>query len=257
MKIAQITDLHISLDNANRFGVDLRRNFIDILQAAQESSPDLIVLTGDLCFDQADAAVYRWIKTCLDAVGVPYVVIGGNHDDSSVLARSFQTEHLLRKGELYFHRHIEGHELFFLETSRGFVSPQQLEWLTQELSELNRDAIVFMHHPPLTGGVPYMDLHYPLKNRWDIQALFFAFPHAVSVFCGHYHAEKTLRCRNLGVHITPSTYFQIDWRQEEFRVDHLRIAFREIRLRQDGVVESTVVYRDGNSIHPLHSTNKQ
>ncbi|MEY3367049.1 MAG: hypothetical protein RI973_204 [Bacteroidota bacterium] len=248
MKIAQITDLHVSVDNANSFGVDVRKNFLDILQAARESSPDLMVLTGDLCFDQADAAVYSWIKSCLDNTGVPYAVIGGNHDESSALARVFQTEHLLRAGELYFHLRIREHELFFLETSRGFVSPQQLKWLEQELSGLDREVVVFMHHPPLIGGVRYMDLHYPLQNMGDIQALFHDFPHAVSVFCGHYHTEKTLHCRNLAVHITPSTYFQIDWRQEKFRVDHLRIAFREILLRQDGAIESTVVYRDGNSI---------
>ena len=91
-----------------------------------------------------------------------------------------------------------------------------------------------------------MDMNHALRNMHDIQQLFFGFPHHLSIFCGHYHVEKTLNIRNLTVHITPSTYFQIDWRHEGFKVDHLRIALREINLRRDGVVESTVLYFDGN-----------
>jgi len=248
MKIVQITDLHISGESSNTFGVDVRQNFLDTLKAVRSISPDFIVLSGDLCFDTGDPKIYLWIKSHVDFLKIPYTVIGGNHDDPAAIAQAFNMEHLLVGGELYFKRVLGGHTVLFLETSTGVVSDLQLKWLDLELSRLKKDTVIFMHHPPVTGGVPYMDANYALRNMDDIQRVFFAFPHHLSVFCGHYHVEKTLTVRNLSVHITPSTYFQIDWRQEGFKVDHLRIALREINLRKDGVTESSVLYFEGNKI---------
>ncbi len=238
--------MHVAGPDEATNSVDVRQNFLDILRAAKASSPELIVLSGDLCFDQGDERIYRWMKSRLDLLNIPYTVIGGNHDNSEMMAKVFEIEHLLVSEELYYKRTADLHTLLFLETSTGYVSADQLNWLDHELSHLERDAVVFMHHPPLIAGVPHMDINFPLKNMELVQEVFFRFPHHVSVFCGHYHAEKTLCKNNLTVHVTPSTYFQMDWRQEDFKVDHLRIALREIRLRDDGVVESTVVYFDGN-----------
>jgi Icc protein len=246
MKIIQITDLHIAGEGVNTNGVDVHQNFLDVLKAAKSLSPDLIVLSGDLCFDTADEGVYQWIKSHLDFIKVPYTVIGGNHDNSELMARVFNLEHLLITEELYYKRILGHHYLLFLETSSGVVSEEQLAWLEYELSRQENDTVVFMHHPPLVAGVPHMDVNYPLRNMEAVQEVFFNFRHHLSVFCGHYHVEKTLCVKNLTVHITPSTYFQMDWHSEKFKVDHFRIALREINLRQDGIVSSTVVYFDGN-----------
>jgi Icc protein len=246
MKIIQITDLHVALEEQNSFGVDVRQNFLDILKAIRQRSPDLLVLTGDLCYDTGDEKVYRWMKSHLDFLGFPYVVIGGNHDDPILLAEVFEMEHLLVSGELYFKRWLGEQTVLFLESSQGFISPKQLIWLEHELSKLEGSVVVFMHYPPIFGGVAHMDDNYPLKNIQMLQDVFFAFPHHISLFCGHYHVEKVICYRNLTVHITPSTYFQINWRSAAFKVDHYRIALREITLRNDGSVESSVVYFDGN-----------
>lgn len=246
MKLVQITDLHVAEEGEFTHGVDVRQNFLDILQAVKSCSPDLLVLSGDLCYDTANEQVYQWMKAQLDALPVPYAVISGNHDTPEVLAKNFNIEHLLTDGELYYKLPLGDHTLLFLETSIGTVSEGQLAWLAQELASMDRDAVIFMHHPPVPGGVPYMDVNYPLHNMAAVQEVFFKFPHQVSVFCGHYHVEKTMRVKNLTVHITPSTYFQIDWRGEAFQVDHYRPALREINLRPDGIVESRVVYYEGN-----------
>lgn len=246
MKIVQITDLHIANDDDRTFDVDVRRNFRDILKKTRELAPDLIVLTGDLCYDTGNADIYRWIKTQMDFVKIPYTVIAGNHDQPDLLAAEFDVDYLLVGKELYYRRDIDGHAVLFLETSSGEVSQAQLQWLEIELSRLQGDTVIFMHHPPLTGGVPYMDHHYALRNRQELQELLFTFPHHLTIFCGHYHVEKSLCIRNLTVHITPSTYFQIDCHSESFKVDHYQIGLREINLRKDKVVESTVLYLEGN-----------
>ncbi|MCB0520959.1 MAG: metallophosphoesterase [Lewinellaceae bacterium] len=246
MKIVQITDLHIANEGTETFGVDVRQNFLDVLKAAKELLPDLLVLSGDLCYDTGDQHIYQWIKARLDFLKIPYTVISGNHDEPGLLAKTFDMEHMLVGDELYFKRAFGKHVILFLETSKGIVSEGQLEWLSHELDHLSNDVVIFMHHPPLIGGVPHMDINYPLQNMEEVQRLFNGFPHHISIFCGHYHVEKVVCSGNLTVHITPSTYFQMDWHQENFKVDHYQVALREIVIRENGTVESTVIYLPGN-----------
>ncbi len=246
MKLIQITDLHVASEGEFTHGVDVRQNYLDILKAAQSFSPDLLIVSGDLAFDTPDEQVYRWMKSQLDALPIPYAVIGGNHDDSTLLARVFGLEHLLTNHELYYKLALGDRSLLLLETSSGTASDTQLEWLANELAQMDEPAVIFMHHPPVKAGVPFLDINYPLLNMADVQAILHRHPYAVSVFCGHYHVDKVLCSKNLTVHITPSTYFQIDWRHQEFQIDHHRPGLREINLRPDGVVESAVVYYEGN-----------
>lgn len=246
MKIIQITDLHVANEGVDTHGVDVRQNFLDVLRAVRAFSPDLLVLTGDLSYDVPNEQVYLWIKSQLEALEIPYAIIAGNHDGSAVMAHAFGLAHLLSGDELYYKMPIDGGAILFLETSSGTVSDTQLAWLEAELGQLDQDTLIFMHHPPINGGVPYMDKNYPLRNAAVVLPVLQKFPHHVSVFCGHYHVEKLLCAKNVTVHITPSTYFQMKWSAPEFAIDHLRIAYREINLRDDGVVESTVVYLDGN-----------
>ena len=248
MKIVQITDLHIAEEGEDSYGVDVRQNFQNILATVRSLSPDLIVLTGDLCLNSGNEMTYQWVRSYLDFLEIPYTAIGGNHDHSPILAKAFRIGHLLVGNELFYKRKLGTHTALFLETSVGEVSKRQLDWLEFELQHIDRDAVIFMHHPPVIGGVPFMDNKYALRNMDEVQAIFFNFPHHLTIFCGHYHVEKTLCTRNLTVHITPSTYFQIDPHAEGFKVDHFHVACREINLRDDGVVDSTVIYQEGNTL---------
>lgn len=248
MKLIQITDLHVANEGEHTYGVDVRQNFLDILKAVKSFDPQQLIISGDLAFDTGNEQVYRWMKSHLDELGIPYAIIAGNHDDSAILANVFGMEQLLTDGDLYYRLPLPGQDLLLLETSKGTVSASQLAWLEAELAALNGPAVIFMHHPPVEGGVPYMDVNYPLRNMAEVQSVLLRHPFPVYIFCGHYHVEKMLCLQNLTVHITPTTYFQMKWQQPEFLLDHFRIGLREINLRPDGVVESTVVYYDGNKL---------
>ena len=106
MKIIQITDLHIDTPGDETHGVDIRQNFLDVLKIATERQPDLFVLTGDLCQLEANKSVYEWIKNHLDATDIPYEVIAGNHDESSMIATTFNKDNYLTNKELYFSKII-------------------------------------------------------------------------------------------------------------------------------------------------------
>lgn len=242
MKIVQITDLHIGRPGEDTYGVDVRGNFEAILSSACARQPQRLIVSGDLCYRDGDASIYTWVKAKLDGTGVPYIVISGNHDDPVLMAEVFGLKDLLQEKELYFTKDFGGQPVLFLDTTTGRVSDAQQAWLRDQLAQQrDQEAVVFMHHPPVQGGVPFMDERHPLQNREEVQTIFFEHPQNVSIFTGHYHAEKTIRQRNIVVHITPSCFFQIGQRSAGFEVDHYRIGLREINWH-DGLLMNTVHY---------------
>ena len=247
MKIIQITDLHVGQEQEDTYGVDVRANCTNILQKAKALKPDALVLTGDLCFRDAQRGIYQWILPQLEALEIPYYLIAGNHDESPMMAHSFDLVDLLTEGELYYKEKWGDWPVLFLDTSAGYVSKPQLKWLEKRLSKLEDKVIVFMHHPPIKCGVPFMDNKHSMQHKKQIQKLLYAFPGQVNVFCGHYHVEKVIRSQNMLLHITPSCFFQISQQYEHFEPDHRRIGLREITLDGDQLM-STVHYYKGKKL---------
>ncbi len=245
MRIIQLTDLHIGQLGADSYGVDVRKNFKNALAKALPLWPDLFIVTGDLCLDRGDSEIYRWIKQELDRTAVTYLLLPGNHDDVTLLTEVFEQQERVKHGELYYLEQLADRTVLFLDTSSGTMSDIQLQWLDKTLSEIDEDPLlVFMHHPPLLAGVPYMDSKYCLENWQTVSDLFIRQDFSVEVFCGHYHVHKSVQLYNLTVHITPSTYFQIDQFHTDFQVDHRRPGFRVIDL-VEGQVRETVRFCDG------------
>ena len=247
MTIIQITDLHIGHEGDETHGVDVRENFLKILKEIETRQPDSLVLTGDLCLMDGNVDIYAWIKKHLDKLSIPYEVIAGNHDDSAILAKAFGKIADLHDTELFFKRRIGNKTCLFLDSSIGELSSNQLLWLGKELRELQEDVLIFMHHPPVNGGVVFMEKKYAMRGREQLQSVLFNYGQAVTVFCGHYHVEKTICQQNTTVHITPSTYVQINDKAEDFTVDHHRIALREINF-DNYAVRSTVRYFNGRKL---------
>lgn len=241
MRIVQITDLHIGLADEATFEIDVRANFLKICEKIRQLAPDYVVISGDLCYQNAHPVIYSWIKQQLDALEITYDLISGNHDDPVMLAQAFNIEHLLVDGALYYQRQLEGFPYLFLDTTTGVISSKQLSWLANCLKKQLGRLIIFMHHPPLLAGVPHMDHHYALENRDEVLELLLEYPGPVDVFCGHYHVDKTISTENVNVHITPSNFFQIDQYSEKFAVDHRRPGLREIEITSE-YLRHTVIF---------------
>lgn len=241
MRIIQITDIHIPAKGEETYGIDVHQNFLDSLQKAKSLEPDHLVISGDLCNIDGDRETYEWVKARLELVDIPYSLLVGNHDDGGLMSEVFGLSHLMVNGELFYKYFFGNQSCLFLDTGRHLLSEQQLEWLANELRVLQGDVLIFMHHPPLFGGVPFMDNKYALQNRTAVQKILFNHINNIHIFCGHYHVDKVLHQNNVTVYITPSTYFQIDQHSEEFKVDHKRIGLREIVI-EDGYMSTAVHY---------------
>ncbi len=243
-RIAQITDTHIGKEGEYPYGVDVRANFMRILEDIGAFRPDLIVHTGDLVFRDPDAGIYRWIKRQLDRLSIPYYAISGNHDDSAVMKEVFALPGELRSGRWYAAMVKEGVQLLFLDSGVGDIDEGQLRWLGDRLHEGVDAHVVFIHHPVLEAGVPYMEANYRLANQEQLRKVLGRAEAEVYVFCGHYHVHRTSAQGRIHQHITPSCFFQIDAQREDFGIDHYRIGWRMIEW-QEGVLRHYVRYHDG------------
>lgn len=235
IKIIQISDLHIGAENEDTSGIDVRKNFLNFIDVLPSHQPDMLVITGDLCFQTGQADIYRWIQKQLDKLGFPVWIISGNHDDSTLLAQNHHLEAHLKNGELFYRVDLDDYSFIFLNTAPGACSAAQYHWLETQLQKANRTPVIFMHHPPAYAGVPFMDNNYPFREMEKMQEILCAYPGNLNIFCGHYHSERTVCYKNLAIHIAPSTFFQIDHRFEDFKIKNSPPGFREIVFTKNGV----------------------
>jgi len=241
MILFQITDIHIGFANEETFGIDVRGNFRQLLDTLAPQTFDLLVITGDLCYQTGQTIIYQWIKTELDRRQMSYLLLAGNHDDVGLMMACFDLSAETPGTQLYYPGKAEQPPLAFLDTSSGVLPEAQLLFLQQYLETHQRPICLFMHHPPLPMGVPFMDQNYPLRNSDALLPLLLAHPYPISIFCGHYHVEKSLRLHNIDVHITPSTFFQLNGQIPTFEIDHKRPGYRRIYWNGERL-EHTVHY---------------
>lgn len=243
MIITQITDPHIAPEGERPFQVDTRAHFLKTLDLQKREKPDLLVLTGDLSYRYGNESTYLWIRNQLNETGIPFRVIGGNHDDSSLLAKVFKLEeHLHNSIELYYEEKVPGYHLIYLDSSIGSLSKMQWKWLSEKIDDDPKlHKVLFIHHPPVSGGVPYMDSQYPFKEQEEFQELLGNIDKHITAICGHYHVEKTILRTGVQVFITPSPFFNIDDREIDFKQVGNRPCYRRIKLGPHSL-ETSVFY---------------
>ena len=235
--IAQITDIHIDLPQKSLSNRKSRTNFILTLEEIRNQKKiDLIVLSGDLAFKEGNLEIYIWIKTKLDLLNIPYLIVSGNHDNNEQLAAVFKLGEQLKDNYLYFSKTINDRKMIFLDSSTNSVSEKQLTWLKNECKHSHqKEMILFMHHPPIYCNCKYMDRNFPLQNMKEVQKALLTCPTIKNIFTGHYHTGKTLKFHNKTIHITPSTYFQINEKTKKFTIKNKKPGWRLIIWNEKGI----------------------
>ncbi len=233
ISIAQVTDIHIAKEGESPNGIDVRANFLKVLEEVKRAKVDYMVVSGDLCSQVGIIEVYQWVKRHLDATEIPYFIMSGNHDNPAMLAEVFGLTHLLQNRELYYSHKIEGlGQLIFLDSTTGMVSSPQLSFLTDSCKDVNEPQLLFMHHPPTLAGVPHMDNNYALQNIEEVQsALKNCASKPQAIFSGHYHCGRSVCLSDIDIttYITPSSaYFQLNPDIDHFEIGSYRSAWRKI-----------------------------
>jgi 3',5'-cyclic-AMP phosphodiesterase len=211
--LAQLSDLHLGADWE---GVDPQPRLEQVIEAVRSlpNPVDAVVVSGDLTAagSEEDSLAARRL---LDRLEVPVHVLPGNHDLRASLRRAFE---LPGEGDEPIDYSVEVGELrlVVLDSTvpgedRGALETEQLRWLGAELGrEPERPAILAMHHPPLTTGIPEWDgINLIPAERKALAEVVARHPQLRAIVGGHLHRVVSSALAGCPVLSAPSTYLQI------------------------------------------------
>lgn len=214
MRLVQITDPHLRADGSSFQGLDNEYRWAQALAAAQQLAPDLLLLSGDFCAELPKQSTYQKLRPQLEDLAIPYALLAGNHDSRKMLRSTFGFPGA-PDAPIYYQKTVGDRQLLALDSSKGELEAEQLEWLTTALANSSMPMLA-IHHPPCPMGARFMDSKYPLKNYQPLVELLQADGRPIVVLCGHYHFGQQLQSKNLQVYCCPPTSFFIDPLADEF-----------------------------------------
>ena len=219
MRIYQITDTHVA-PKAHY----TRDNFTRLMGFCRQDPPDLLVLSGDLTQEDADANTCEWMADHIPA-DLPHVVLEGNHDDPDVIERVFTNAIPNSFGA--FAIPLDAVDLAFANTGSGHFPDEQLEWLQHR--RLRENSVLFTHYPPRRVSGGYMDSNWALANQ-DAADAALRETRIGHVFCGHYHAAYSGQSHadSYVLHVTPSPAYEVDLASVERQLSRARIPVQVI-----------------------------
>ena len=177
-RFALFTDLHIQMINPQP-AIDLQ-NAVNDVNALQ--GIDFVIVSGDVT-ESGDWASLQKAKSILDGLSIPYYITVGNHELK--WSESGATDFVKVFGADKFSFMHKGFRFIGFATGPvikmgdGHVSPQDIDWVSEELSKNGKNipVIAVTHYPLLGGDVDnWYDMTDVLRN-YNVQA----------VLGGHYH----------------------------------------------------------------------
>ena len=169
-RICQITDIH--LDSTERFD-EYEQTFALIRQTLRDTSPDLIVITGDIAWGTGDREAVDRLVDELDAFGIPWAPVHGKHDGERLGGRDeggrrMFAEMLLGRKNCLFEMGPESVDgwgnylvtvggtaeqpdwaLYMLDSHRGHFALNQIVWYAETSAAFGagHSELAFFHVP--------------------------------------------------------------------------------------------------------------
>lgn len=215
MLILQLTDFHAMPSGMKLGEIDTREAFSRLIArlGSFEPRPDLIVVSGDVG-DTGSDEEYAFVAAGLRSLGVPFVMVPGNHDMREPLRRAFPAETGTLPDHLASSREFGGLRIICLDTLRegynhGELSDGQLRWLATALDEARgQPTVIVMHHPPFETGLPMMDAIGLNVGREELARILEGRGNILGILCGHVHRAISGRFAGLDVMVAPSASHQ-------------------------------------------------
>ena len=192
MRVAQITDTHISLEVPSR-AADLERCIAQI--NALDPLPDLVIHTGDISHN-GQPEEYETARKILQKLKVPWFVLTGNKDNRERMIEAFSQCGIPRSGFPFVQYAIDQlpvrigciDTLSDTDNNGDFCADRlnDLECLLGE--EPDRPTAVFMHHPTFEVETIPDPFQFVSKESAEALSQLIAQHGSVCrVFCGHVH----------------------------------------------------------------------
>lgn len=213
VRVLQLSDLHLCAKSGTRLhGVPTRETLRGVLEHIRSESVDFdhVIITGDLA-DDGEVETYRTLRVLLKDHLTRCRLLPGNQDDREHIRRVFPEIVGHNNGPLNFAFQAGDWRLIGLDTllpgaEEGYLSPDQLNWLSAELAAfVDMPTVIFLHHPPVPvypGGEA--DLNHPERFLEIVTGS----PQVKVVCAGHVHYASQERVGHTSFLTTPSTAFQ-------------------------------------------------
>lgn len=220
MLLAQISDLHVTTEDAVHKMVDSTATLWRAVEILNEMSPrpDAVLATGDLV-DHGTDAEYKVLFGILNALELPLYLLPGNHDSAPLLRMHLHFHGHLRADEPgHLGTVIDRHEvrLVLVDTTDparqdASFPAERAAWLARTLAAApERPTLVATHHPPFRTGIWWMDqMGFDPEDQARFEAVIRAHPHVVQVVSGHVHRAISRTWGPTMLTVCPSTAHQV------------------------------------------------
>lgn len=215
MYFVHLSDTHImAAPERTQHGVDTAATLARAVAQinALEPPPAFAILTGDLINDDEPQS-YRRLKMLLAPLRVPVYFALGNHDLRLPFRRILLEEEPPRPERYFYSFAREGYRFLVLDSLvegevGGALGEAQLAWLAEELARhAQAPTLLFVHHPPVPIGVPWLDEHV-LADGPALLDVLRRHPQVLRVFFGHVHMAVQVTASGVTCSSVPSTCYQ-------------------------------------------------
>ncbi|MCA9114699.1 MAG: phosphodiesterase [Planctomycetaceae bacterium] len=252
-EILQLSDLHLFCEAGTLLrGVPTGQSLEQVLELIEERAArcERIVLTGDLAHDELPAT-YLQLRERLTAGNLleKCLLLPGNHDSRTGMRAAFprQTDRCellpaprcdsLSRDEqpVLFAVAAGGWHLWGLDSHIpgevcGRVSDPVTDWLEEGLQQHPEvPAAIFLHHPPVVTGSPWLD-RLGLLEPERLLAVLQAAPQVRLVCCGHIHQDWGTVRGTTRILSAPSTCVQFSGSSSTPEYEHLPPGVRLLDL---------------------------
>jgi 3',5'-cyclic AMP phosphodiesterase CpdA len=227
-RFLQLTDLHVVPDADLVSGVLDTRMLVSsavdtLLERMSALDPiDAVLVSGDIS-DDGSAESYEIARSQLDRLGLPLLVVPGNHDRREPMRTAFSDLATMpARGLIDWVTTVGDTTVIGLDTlvegqGGGELRESSLTLLAQTLPSLasERSVIVMMHHPPMRTGIQFMDA-IGLGNLSALEQSLTAAPKDTLILSGHVHGVHHGRIAGCSIITAPSTcsYFALNRRAD-------------------------------------------
>jgi Icc protein len=209
---------------------------------ARKLAFDAVICTGDIVNDEPEG--YAHFARELAALDKPVYCIPGNHDDPARLAQALAAPPFQVGG----HIDLGAWRIVLLDSclpghARGHLADSELQALDAALSGSDRYAMICVHHHPVSMGSRWLDA-VGVDNAEALFDVLDAHAQVRAIVWGHVHQCFDTRRRGVRLLATPSTSAQFLPQADDFAIDGRPPAYRRVTLREDGTLDTEVIWLD-------------
>ena len=168
MKFIHLTDPHLTAAG-ELFDIDVCTRLRQAVSSINHRHADaeMVMVTGDIAH-WGEPGAYDYAAEIFGALTMPWYPLAGNHDEKPAYFDGLPNALKDDADRTCFSIKTSAGNFLSLDTTvdgrhDGELDQPQLEWLDTQLAGSNESAFLFMHHHPMTSGLPALD-RIQLKN---------------------------------------------------------------------------------------------